>query len=186
MKKIFALCIFVALTSCSESKEVETITIKNKFTVQLPEYLSETQDLHQGASLQYQNALKEFYVVIIDEPKQEYFDIAATTTDFSADFDGYHDILKTGLEGDIAEIKITPTKDLQINGLKAKTFSLTGDIEGIPVYYEVAYLDGKERFYQIVTWTLETSKDKYKEPMQKIINSFKEIGTDRSSDRSKK
>ncbi|MFC6097154.1 hypothetical protein ACFPVY_10915 [Flavobacterium qiangtangense] len=186
MKKILALCLFTTLFSCSESKEVETVTIKNKFTIELPDYLSEARDLHQDASLQYQNALREFYVVVIDEPKQEFFDIASTTSDFPADFNGYHDILKGGLEDEIAKVDITPTKDLQINGLKAKTFSLTGDIEGTPVYYEVAYLEGKERFYQIVTWTLETSKDKYKDPMQKIINSFKEIGADRSSERSKK
>lgn len=186
MKKLIVLALFTTFLSCSESKEVETVTIKDKFTVELPDYLSEAKNLHPDASLQYQNALKEFYVVVIDEPKEEFLNIAATTTDFSADFNGYHDILRNGLEEEIEKNKITPTKDTQINGLKAKTFTLTGEVDKIPVYYEVAYLEGKDRFYQIVSWTLESSKDKYHEPMQKIIKSFKEIGTDRSAERSKK
>lgn len=184
MKKLFALALFTTLLSCTESKEVETVTVKDKYTLQLPDYLTEAKDLHPDASLQYQNALKEFYVVVIDEQKQGFYD-AASLTDYTADFTGYHDILKDGMEEEIGNVKITPTKDTQVNGLKAKTFSLTGDIEGIPVYYEIGYLEGKDRFYQVVTWTLESSKDKYKEPMQKIISSFKEIGSDRSSGKGK-
>ena len=185
MKKIIALLFFATLTSCSESKEVETVAVQDKYTLQLPDYLSEANDLHPDASLQYQNALKEFYVVVIDEQKQGFYD-AAAMTDYTADFAGYHDILKNGMEAEIDDVKISATVDTQVNGLKAKTLSLTGGIEGIPVYYEIGYLEGKDRFYQIVTWTLESNKDKYKEPMQKIISSFRETGADRGSGRAKK
>lgn len=179
MKKILALCLFLSLASCEESKNVETITVPNKYTVELPDYLSKAHDLHDDASLQYQNALKEFYVVIIDEPKQDFFNIAKTTEDFPADFEGYHQILKSGLEESIQKIEISESKDLQINGLKAKTFSLTGEIEAIPVYYDVAYIEGKDRFYQIVTWTLKNNKEKYETQMHAILSSFKEIGSGR-------
>lgn len=185
MKKTLALCLVALLLSCN-SKEVQTVTIKNQYSVQLPDFLSKAKDLHQGASLQYQNALREFYVVVIDEPKKDFYAIAETTEDFPADFNGYHQILKNELEEGIQDIQITPTKDTQINGLKAKTFSLTGEIGTIPVYYEVAYIEGKDKFYQIVTWTLKDNKEKYAEQMQKILSSFKETGTARSNDRSKK
>lgn len=185
MKKILALCLFTILLSC-DSKEVQTVTIKNKYTLQLPGFLSKATDLHEDASLQYQNALREFYVVVIDEPKQDFYNIAETTEDFPADFEGYHQILRSGLEEAIEDIDIAPTKDTQINGLKAKTFSLTGNIETIPVFYEIAYIEGKDRFYQIVTWTLKDNKEKYSEQMRNILSSFKESGTARSNDRSKK
>jgi hypothetical protein len=185
MKKIIALCLFTVLLSC-DSNEVQTVSIKNQYSLELPDFLSKARDLHEDASLQYQNALREFYVVVIDEPKQEFFDIASTTTDFPADFNGYHQILRSGLEEAIQKIEITQSKDAQINGLKAKMFSLTGEIESIPVYYEVAYVEGKDRFYQIVIWTLKDNQEKYKTQMQQIIKSFKETGAGRSSDRSKK
>lgn len=185
MKKIVALCLFTILLSC-DSKEVQTVTVKNKYTLQVPDFLSKSSDLHEDASLQYQNALREFYVVVIDEPKEDFYSIAETTEDFPADFEGYHQILRSGLEQEIGKVDITPTKDTQINGLKAKTFSLSGEIETIPVFYEIAYIEGKDRFYQIVTWTLKDNKEKYGEQMRNIVSSFKESGTARSSDRSKK
>lgn len=185
MKKLLAFCLLSILLSC-ESKEVETITIKNKYSIELPEFLSKAQDLHNDASLQYQNVFKELYVVVIDEPKQEFAEIASTTEDFSPDLNGYHQILKSSFEEGVHNIDITPTKDIQINGLKAKTFSLTGELTEIPIYYNVAYIEGKDTFYQIITWTLKSSKQKYQEPMEKIIYSFKEIGSGRHHEPSKK
>ncbi|TPD68514.1 hypothetical protein [Flavobacterium microcysteis] len=185
MKKIIALCLFVSLFSCTSDK-TETITVKNKYSVELPSFLSEAKGLHNQASLQYQNAFKEFYVVIIDEPKQEFMDAAKTTAEFSPDFNGYSQILRGSLEASLKEAAFTDTKDTHINGLNAKTFSLTGKMDEIPIFYDIAYVEGKNHFYQIVIWTIESSKDKFREPMDKIIASFKEIGSGKSSDRSLK
>jgi len=185
MKKIIVLCLFAFLLSC-DSNKVETVTVKNKFSLELPSFLSKARDLHNDASLQYQNAFKEFYVVVIDEPKQEFYDVANTTTDFTPDLNGYYQILKNSLEESISDTQFTPTKDIQINGLKAKTFSFTGEIDNLPIFYDIAYIEGKETFYQVVIWTLKGSKEKFNEPMDKIISSFKEIGSGRKSDRSKK
>lgn len=185
MKKIIALCLFVSLFSCT-SDNTETITVKNKYSVELPSFLSKAKDLHNMASLQYQNAFKEFYIVIIDEPKEEFASAAKTTDEFTPDFNGYHQILRGSLEASIENGVFTDTKDTQINGLKAKTFTLTGKVDEIPIFYDIAYVEGNDRFYQIVIWTIESSKDKFREPMDKIIASFKEIGSGKSSDRSLK
>lgn len=185
MKKILVLFLFTLLLSC-DSNKVETVTVKNKYSLELPSFLSEAKGLHDQASLQYQNAFKEFYVVVIDEPKQAFFDVAATTTDFTPDLNGYHQILRNSLEESIKDATFEPTKDVQINGMKAKTFTLTGTIEEIPIFYDIAYIEGKDTFYQIVIWTVKSSKEKFHEPMDKIISSFKEIGSERKGDRSKK
>lgn len=176
MKKLIVFSFFALLVSC-DSNKVETVTVKNKYSLELPEFLSEARDLHDKASLQYQNAFKEFYVVVIDEPKQEFLEVAEGTTDFTPDFNGYHQILRSSLEETIKESEFTPTKDVRINGLKAKTFSLTGKVEEIPIFYDIAYIEGKDTFYQVVIWTLKSSKEKFKEPMDKILSSFKEIGS---------
>lgn len=185
MKKIMALSLFVLMLSCTSDK-TETVTVKNKYSVELPSFLSEAKGLHDMASLQYQNAFKEFYIVIIDEPKEEFANAAKATTEFTPDFNGYYQILRGSLKASIKNGVFTDTKDTQINGLKAKTFTLTGKADEIPVFYDIAYVEGNDRFYQIVTWTIESSKEKFKEPMDKIIASFKEIGSGKSSDRSLK
>jgi len=175
----------VSLLSCTSDK-TETITVKNKYSIELPSFLSEAKGLHDMASLQYQNAFKEFYIVIIDEAKEEFATAAKVTTEYTPDFNGYYQILRGSLEASIKDGVFTDTKDTRINGLKAKTFTLTGKVDEIPVFYDIAYVEGKDRFYQIVIWTIESSKEKFKEPMDKILSSFKEIGSGKSSDRSSK
>lgn len=187
MKKIIALCLLTFIFSCGSSDEVETVTVDHKYSLELPSFLSKGTGLHDDASLQYQNVFKEFYIVVIDEPKKGFIDVLKDT-EYSPDLQGYYDVLTGGLEETIENINFEPVKDVQINGLKAKTFSITGTIaeKKLDIFYKIAYIEGKDSFYQIVTWTIKDSKDKYAPQMDKIIRSFKEIGNSRKADRSKK
>lgn len=180
MKKIFTLLfVATALFACNSDK-IETVSIKNQYSVDLPSFLSKATTLHEDASLQYQNAMREFYVVVIDETKQE-FHSAVQETDFTADLSGYAQVLRTSLEQSMSDGKFSTVTDTQINGLKAKTFTFEGTMEGLPIYYSVAYIEGKDHYYQIVSWTLQKSKDKYQEQMKAIASSFKETKGDRSA-----
>lgn len=184
MKKIIALCLLMSLFSCEESKEVETITVKNKYSIQLPAFLSKSTTLHEDATLQYENIFKELYVIIIEEPKLEFAELAENIGS-EPNLNGYYDILTSGLEETIEDVDFTDIKDTQINGLKAKTFAITGKVDDIEAYYKMAYVEGKTSFYQIVTWTGKSNKDDFSETMTKMLTSFKEIGTNRGKDRSK-
>jgi len=184
MKKIIALCLFSILFSCA-SDTVETIKVDNKYSVEIPSFLSKGTDLHEDASLQYQNLLREFYIIVLDEPKQNFIDIAQTI-DIAPGLEGYSKILKDGMGENIVNAKFIDLKEFKINGLKAKTFTVKGKIEGIDAFYKIAHLEGKDSYYQIVSWTTQKNEEKYASKMDKIIASFKEIGTGRSSDRSKK
>lgn len=184
MKKIIALLCFTALLSC-ESDKLETVTIPGKYTVELPGFLSKATGLHDEAALQYQNVFKEFYIIILDEPKQQ-FNEMMLLSETSPGLESYASILKDGLAEVIKDEKFDDIKDTQVNGMKSKTFSVAGEIEGIDAFYKIAYVEGKENYYQIVTWTLVDKKEKYAPQMDQIIGSFRELGTSRGGDRSKK
>ena len=68
MKKIYFLFITLVLLSCSKEEEFKKIEVKN-YALQLPSYLSKTNDLNEDASLQYQNPFRELYIIVIDESK---------------------------------------------------------------------------------------------------------------------
>jgi len=186
MKKLIAFLCFIALISC-ETEKIETVTVPGKYTVELPGFLSKATTLHDDASLQYQNTFKEFYVVIIDEPKLAFTSVAEGAG-YSPDLQGYFDILTDSFQKNSTDAKIENKKDIQINGLKGKSFTSEATLEenNIEVFYKVAYVEGKNEYYQIVTWTLKDSKEKYSQQMDQIISSFKELGTSRGADRSKK
>ena len=90
------------------------------------------------------------------------------------------------MEETIEEVKFMDVKNTKINGLNAKTFSVTGKVDGIDAFYKIAYIEGKDTYYQVLIWSLLKKQEKYTPEMEKIIASFKEIGSSKSADRSKK
>ena len=170
MKKLFALgFLLLLLVSCNSNTATRTVKIKNKYSLELPSFLSEVQSLNPAASLQYQNPLKEFYVIVLDEPK----------TDFAnpdvINLEEYKNMLRANLEENLEHPSFSPIRDTVLNGLKAKLFSLSDKTDGIEIYYQFAYIESKTDFYQILTWTLENRKDKFSKDMDKIIASFKTL-----------
>jgi hypothetical protein len=54
---------------------------------------------------------------------------------------------------------------------------VAGTQEGIDdaMGFTVAFIEGKETLYMVMTWTFEKTKSEYQEDMDKMINSFKEL-----------
>lgn len=171
MKKSIVLGLLSLLfISCNSKTEYQTVKVKNKYSLEIPEFMSEAQTLNPEASLQYQNALREFYVIVLDEPKTQFPNQGAIN------LEEYKNIVLENMKMNLSEPKISPIEDTIINGLKAKLFSISDDTENIEIYYQFAYIESKSNFYQVMTWTLENKKDKFSNDMDKIIASFKEMG----------
>ncbi len=177
MKKVVVLLATVLfLASCSES--TQNVVIDNRYSMDVPEGLTTTTELNDIASLQYQDMVNELYVVVIDEPIKDINDaiIEMEMQDtYSTDLNGYTKLILEDFIPAVAPTTKTEPADATINGLKAKTYSMEADVEGTPAFYKVAYIQGKETYYQILTWTLTSKKDEYGEKMDKMIQSFKEI-----------
>lgn len=172
MKKIFVLgFLSILFISCNTNTEYQTVKIKNSYSLDLPQYMGEATDLNAKASLQYQNTFRELYTIVLDEPKSDFPNPA------EANLDGFTAIAKNNLETNLQNPTFSKTRDTVINGLKAKLFSLSDASDGVAIYYQFAYLESKNHFYQILIWTLENRKNQYTTDMDKIIASFKESET---------
>lgn len=176
MKKLLSLG-FLSLFffACNSSTDYATVKIKNRYSLDLPDYMEQAQSLNTEASLQYQNTFRELYAIVLDEPK----------TDFpnpqEVDLDEFEGIVRRNLESSLKNPVFSATRDTVINGLKARLFSLSDNTKGVDIYYQFAYIESKRHFYQILTWTLENRKEQSSKDMDRIIASFKEIeGKNRS------
>src|SRR5699024_11005273 len=132
----------------------------------------------EDASLQYLHTWKEFYVIVIDESKSEMQKalIDNNLTDvYSNNIKGYSDLLLDGFEEEISIYNKSDITDTQINKMPARLLSISGRTEGLDVYYSLAFVEGKERYYQIMAWTLSNKESKYKAKMKKIMYSLKEL-----------
>ncbi len=181
-KFILPFILLAFICSCNETEQTQTIKKKGAYKIELPGYMSESTILHDEASLQYQNTFKELYIIVLDEPKQSFNNAISgnsLATEYSQDIQGYADLLIEGLSTSLQLSQEPDPKPSKINGLTARTFTMQGISEGIDIYWRVAYIEGRENYYQVLAWTLAENKDKYDAAMGKMINSFKEINRSR-------
>lgn len=184
MKTLLHNALFLILTTAllvSCNNDTQTVKVEDKYSIELPEYLDKTSDLNKEASLQYQNMVKELYVIVIDEPKSALavaLEENSLTETYSSDLNGYSKLITDGMDASIKIKKKPEFTDTTINGYKARLLSFEGVNQGYRVYWKLAFIEGNDHYYQIMAWTKAESKGKYEKEMTEIINSFKE--TDKS------
>ena len=87
---------FLSSSSCVSEDAVEVVNIQGKYSLSVPSFLTKVNNLNEDASLQYQHAWKELYVIVIDEAKSE-IGTALKTYDlegiYSQDLKGYTDLV---------------------------------------------------------------------------------------------
>ncbi|GAB1405806.1 hypothetical protein MASR1M74_29880 [Lentimicrobium sp.] len=179
MKKISLIMISILfLLSCQPTETEQTISIDNKYELTIPSFLTKVSNLNDDASLQYQHAWKEFYVIVIDETKSEVqtaLEQNNLTDIYSNDIGGYSDLLMDGFEQVISVSRKSDIVDTIINNLPSKLITVKGSVEGIDAFYSLAFIEGQNRYYQIMAWTLASKEYQYQEKMRKLIYTFKEL-----------
>lgn len=168
-------------TAVQPDDSFQEVKINGLYSMMLPDYMTKGDDLNDEASLQYQNIYKEVYVIVIDEPKQEFIDVFMELGDYDSTksaADNYADAQMESIEGNMETVSSKSTmRKSKINGCESRVVDVTGTQMGItdPMGFTVAFIEGKENLYMVMTWTFEKSKDKYQEDMDMMINSFKEL-----------
>jgi hypothetical protein len=138
-----------------------------KSKVVMPKGWSKQTDLHDDSELQAANRRRELYLIVLTESK---VDFPAGTT-FKDHAKLTLDSLKSNLTG--ANVVNGPT-EITINGRSALQSEIHGTIDGLNVVYIHTTVDGKENFYQLLSWTLKSKLSANKPEMDSIINSFAE------------
>lgn len=178
MNKIYFALFLLIFVSCAESEKTNTITIEDRYSMEIPEFMTSTTILNSEASLQYMNALKEIYVVVIDENKlmvHQAIDESGLEETYSKDLEGYSKLIvdQNYLNND--NFTLDEYKTSEINGLKIRTTEAIGKVENIDCIFLFGFIEGKNYYYQVSTWTMLARKNTYLKKMYKMIHSFKEL-----------
>ncbi|KGO92249.1 hypothetical protein [Flavobacterium subsaxonicum] len=180
IKLLLAAFVVLFITSCQEQPQL--IKVKGRYSLELPASFSLATNLNDHASLQYQDINSDFYVIVLDEDKRDvHYNFTENDMGYTTDFKGYCNYLTESLNEGTEFDTILKLKPLKINKRAAATASITGTIDSIPVYWKLAYVEGKNYYYQIITWTHADNREKHDVQMEKIVQSFKE--TDKSKKR---
>ncbi len=167
MKKYITLTLIaisgLALFSCKYSYKDETIKVKNEFTMTVPDYLKEAENLKPGADFQYSNRYRNMYVVVFSDKKDK---------EFTSYYNEQISIIKKALDKPMVNDSLPVT----IPGAKGVHTEIAGRMKDEMIYYSVLTLETKDKFYQECIWTRsEDRKLKYGKDIERILMSFKLI-----------
>lgn len=180
--KVTQIAIFtiflILILGCSAIRKVSEITDKNSEpkvveskdkTVQLtvPKSWSTKLKLNPVATLEVSQPLQEVYAVIIPDPKVNLIK--------TADLDWFTDQVRKNLQIKMKDVRFSETTKLKINGFEARRFEASGTVEKIKIGYVFSIVETPENFFQVMTWTLESSFKERKPILKKVSDSFKLI-----------
>lgn len=174
------MLLFILLVACSNKDAYTEMGYPGKFSIEAPSTMQKTKHLNSEASFQLQNTEEELYFIVLNENKEAIKMMFERTGAFVEGEDalalfahGTLELLSSTLES--IEPSELVLEDVTSNGLNGKRVNFTATISGLDVYYSFAAFEGKEDYYQILTWTLKNRKEENKEKMERMINSFKEV-----------
>ncbi len=153
------------------------VKVNREYSLAIPKYMSKANDLNDEASLQYSHIFKEAYVVVIDEPKEELKEVFLEMDEWDSDKTvaaNYRDIQMGFLSEGINISSQMPARALTINGMDAEIVDLEGRVADIDydIAYKLAFVEGDEKVYMIMTWTLADKKEDFDNTYEQIITSF--------------
>jgi len=177
-KTIFFILTIFLLQSCNSGEEEQMISVGNKYSLSIPSFLTKVNNLNDDASLQYQHAWKEFYVIAIDESKDEMQNALIEnnlTYTYKNNIEGYSKLIMDVFNDGLSNPYQSELIDTTINKMPAKLTTLSGTVEGIDVFYSIGIYEGKDSYYQVLAWTLKSKQYSYKTKMNKILYSLAEL-----------
>lgn len=163
---------------------VKTIVVKNKYSIDIPSFLSPTDKFGEDASLQYYSKMLDVSFQVIDESKREFIQTMEELKDELPNIrkgntilDRMATLVLSNLFDDINKVEIGNYQKININGLEAvvlnafqkRTFFKDA------LYGSFAFVEGKETLYQIIILSGGTSIPKLSDKLEKSIRSFREI-----------
>lgn len=179
MRNIFIFIITVFLIqSCVLEVGEQLVTVEGKYSLLIPSFLTKASTLNEDASLTYQNDWKEFYVMVIDEPRDGMHEVLVHYELVDIYQNNIQVYSKLVLDG-FRENLINPTQsaliETTINGMPAKLTTLRGTVDGVDVFISIGMYEGKDRYYQVLVSTISSKENIYKSKMSKILHSLKEL-----------
>lgn len=171
---IFAIFWSVAFATFAQENFTEQ-KAGNTIFLSIPNYLVKTRSLNDDATLQYMNAKKEAYVIVIDDSKKQLEELG-TKYDGIEDFhEGVSKELITSLKNPVESGKKTflVGKNKYSQSVLNGKFTNSSEKE-VGITYLLTYVETDENYYQILCWSTAELFPKLEVDYLKIVKTLRE------------
>jgi Tfp pilus assembly protein PilE/TM2 domain-containing membrane protein YozV len=135
--------------------------------IRVPGNWEKLPELAEQGVIEYGNLQREQYLIVISEPKQSY----TSNTDLSA----YNMLmLEHKSRAGIDKLRKKYLGEIDLNGLKALKFELSGEVNGVRIDYLQVAVEGKNHFHQVLFWSLPTRWGDPSDIFENALTTFSE------------
>lgn len=149
------------------SARSEIVSSDKTCKLTIPGHWKALEKLSQTAIIKAGNPSQEEYLMVLIEPKEN-FDEKMTLKEYA---DRVTDKVIDSLDDGSKE----QVKEFEINGLKAIEYKIYGTSKHVKLIYIHTTVEGKNRYYRIVGWTLPSNADSALETIRQTAATFVEL-----------
>jgi hypothetical protein len=170
MKYLFTLIFITLFVSGNSFGQLTTQKGGHSYTLDIPNYMVKTYELNDVATLQYMNAGKEAYVVVIEDSKDQ---LQSAGLKYVNAKDFLEFFLKD-YNNDAAERKIGKINEFASNANNVAQAEFTWKDDKTSYFMITTAVESKTHFYKILTWTIGANKDRLHDDFLAIAKSLKD------------
>lgn len=120
----------------------------------------------EDADLGIGNIYSEQYLIVLAEPK----------TDFPEGYDlaAFAELAYGQFSQTLADVEAGEPVEVSYQSIPRLRRELRAASDGIRIFYLIDYAEGRDHYYQVMSWTLEDRESKGKPVLEAALNSFRE------------
>jgi hypothetical protein len=175
MKKIITILsinLFVMSTSLFAQSNLKEHKAGHVFYISFPDYMNKTIGINDAAVIQFKNAVKDVYGIVIEDNKEE---LALAELNYSSITEFYEDFIKDFVKDEEKRNVSNPIyiKKGEINFAESDLTYYDKEVKS-EIYYLVGIVETKSAYYKVLSWSTATNKDKFKADFQKALYSLRD------------
>jgi hypothetical protein len=170
MRTFIAFLLLATITHHSFSQNFSTKSGGNCYRLEIPNYMVKTYNLNDVPTLQYNNIVKEAYVIVIEDSKDELQSLSMVfqnAREFLENFTKDYQLeTQNRTLSEITEFESNKNQHAQVE--------MSWSNEDGHFYMLITTVETKEHFYKILCWTILENKDLLKNDYLTISKSLVE------------
>src|SRR5690606_7945740 len=168
MKKTYFLVLVAFLALDSFGQNFSTKVGGHSYQLDIPDYFVKCYDLNDIASMQYKNLVKNTYLIVIEDNKEE-LDFVGMAFNSATEFLDFF-IEDYYIEAKNRTVTEPTTFEKNNNSFSQVEFSFS-DEDG-DFFMLITAAETQTHFYKIMIWTLLENKDQYLNDFKRIASSL--------------
>lgn len=160
--------------------DFQIATVEGVYSMKVPSYMSESTELSEDASLQYENLIQDCYLIVIDENTNEFIDIfeeLEMLDNTKSALENYTLYQKESISNTMVVTSTSYLRELKINGNKALMVQIDGGVPEVDtdVTYLLTVIQGKTNMYTLLYWTTKENSENALLHFEQSIRTFQDL-----------